>query len=195
MRNAAKTVGFGILYGQTKFGLAAGLKISLKEAEELIRAFFDTFPKVEEWLMREHKFLETHGYNITMWGRKRRIPKFIFDQGKRAPGWDGYCRAGANHVIQGTGADFVKYAMVLVHRRLREEKLDAYLVWQVHDELIVDCKEDVYTMTRVKEILETSMYQELNGLDIFAEGEFKRNLSKAAELVMIPGTPVESMEE
>ena len=186
MRDQAKTVGFGILYGQTKYGLAAGLKISLKEAEELIRAFFDTFPRVEVWLHSEHNFLREHGYNLTMWGRRRRIPKFIWDQGTNAPGWEGYCRAGANHVIQGTGADYVKYAMILVHRKLREEKLDAKLVWQIHDELIVDCKEDPYTMKRVAYILETSMYQNLNGLDIFAEAEFKRNLSKAAEKIQIP---------
>ena len=134
-RRKAKTANFGIIYGISAFGLAERLSISRKEAKELIDGYFESFPRVKEYMDECIKNAREKGYVSTLFGRIRKLS----DINSRNAMVRGFAERNAiNAPIQGSAADLIKLAMIQLHSRLMEEKLDAKLVLQVHDELVVD---------------------------------------------------------
>ena len=140
MRSAAKAVNFGIIYGIGAFSLSKDIGVSVAEAKRYIQNYLDNFSKVSEFMDKTVEDGIRNGYVTTIFGRRRMIPelrssnKVMQAFGKRA---------AMNAPIQGAAADIIKLAMVAVYRRLKAEKLDARLILQVHDELIIECREEL----------------------------------------------------
>lgn len=151
-RRNAKAVNFGIVYGISSFGLSQDLSISRKEAGEYIKQYFATYPKVKEFLDNTVKQAKMDGYTTTMFERRRPIPELASSNFmQRAFGE----RAAMNAPIQGSAADIMKIAMIHVEKALREADVDARIVLQVHDELLVECAEK--DAEKVKAILHDEM--------------------------------------
>ena len=139
LRKRAKAVNFGIVYGIGEFSLAQDIGVSRKEAGEYIRSYFAKYPKISEYLTDIVDKAKRDGYVDTVFGRRRYIPELTSPKAMlRAFGE----RVAMNSPIQGASADIIKLAMIAVKRRLEEEKLDARLILQVHDELIVEARRD-----------------------------------------------------
>ena len=138
LRRNAKAVNFGVVYGISAFGLSEGLSITRAEAKDYINNYFRTYPKVKEFLDRQIREAKELGYTRTLFGRIRPVPELKSSNFmQRAFGE----RVAMNAPIQGTAADIMKIAMVQVHRALKEEELDARIVLQIHDELLVEASE------------------------------------------------------
>jgi DNA polymerase I len=139
MRRTAKTVNFGVIYGQSPFGLAKGLGIDQREAADFIDRYFAGYPGVDAFLLQTLVQARRDGYVSTISGRRRpvsgvRDPAWLTDKRQRnLPE-----RIAINTVIQGSAADIIKRAMINVHRRLAREKLHAKLLLQIHDELVLE---------------------------------------------------------
>ena len=147
LRSRAKAVSFGIVYGISAFSLAGDLAISVKDAGDYMEAYFAEFPRVKGYLESAVAGAEETGYTETLFGRRRYIPELTASQ---YPVRQFGKRVAMNSPIQGTAADIIKRAMIAVHRRLREEGLDAHLILQVHDELIVEAhKKDAERAARI----------------------------------------------
>ena len=154
LRRNAKAVNFGVVYGISAFGLSEGLSISRAEAKEYINNYFKTYPKVKEFLDRQIREAKEQGCVTTYYGRRRPIPELKSSNFmQRAFGE----RVAMNSPIQGTAADIMKIAMVAVHRKLLESGLDARIVLQIHDELLVEAREDC--AEQVRQLLQDTMKQ------------------------------------
>ncbi len=139
-RKRAKAVNFGIVYGIGAYSLAGDLGISTKQAKEYIDSYFATFPGVRAYLEEAVAAAYESGYATTLYGRRRSLPELrVQNKNTRKFGE----RVAMNSPIQGTAADVIKIAMLRVDRRLREEGIDAHLVMQVHDELILEAHRSV----------------------------------------------------
>lgn len=155
MRSAAKAVNFGIAYGQTDYGLARQLGLSRKDAEAMIGRYFARYPKVKEYLDGSVEQGKRLGYSTTLFGRRRPLPELrAQNRTTRAFGE----RAAMNTPVQGSAADIMKMAMVKVADMLRG--LEARLILQVHDELIVECP--IAEEGRVRDILVDGMQSVAN---------------------------------
>lgn len=139
MRSAAKTVNFSIVYGISDFGLAQDLGVSYQEAHHYIEHYYAQYPKIRAYLDSLKKMGYEKGYVETMFGR-RRVVKELTSPNRNIRNFGE--RAAMNTPVQGTAADIIKIAMNRVSEGLSREKLDAVLILQVHDELIVECRED-----------------------------------------------------
>lgn len=131
-RRQAKTANFGIIYGISAFGLAQQLDCSRTEAKALIDGYFAAFPGVIDYIECQKQLARQHGYAITLFGRKRYLPDILSHNATVRSFAE---RNAVNSPIQGTAADIIKMAMVTIHRRLKEEGLQAQMIMQVHDEL------------------------------------------------------------
>ena len=152
MRSNAKAVNFGIVYGISSFGLSQGLSISRKEAKEFIDLYFATYPGIKNFLDGLIASAKEKGYAESLYGRRRPIPELkSANFAQRSFGE----RAAMNSPIQGTAADIMKRAMNRVFRRLAREIPDARMVLQIHDEILVECREA--DADRAAEILQTEM--------------------------------------
>ena len=152
MRKSAKAVNFGIVYGISGFSLAKDIGTSVAEATQYIKNYKMNYPDIDRYLDDVVRDAERDGYTTTAFGRRRYIPEITSQNGNlRAFGK----RVAMNAPIQGTAADIMKLAMINVHNRLKKEKLDARLVMQVHDELIVEARDEI--VDRVKLILKEEM--------------------------------------
>jgi DNA polymerase-1 len=141
MRRSAKAVSFGILYGQSPFGLAKALGISRTEAGEFIDQYFAKYPKVREFIAQTLIECRNKGFVNTLSGRKR-ILKGIrdfqtLDENKKKQLLEPE-RMAINTVIQGTAADMIKLAMIAVDRQLKLSGLNANMLLQIHDELVFE---------------------------------------------------------
>ncbi len=134
-RYKAKSVNFGLIYGQGAFGLAQNLKISRTEARELIDAYFEQFSGVKKYMEDTINFCRENGYVKTIMGRKRFIPD-INSNNQTVVGFAE--RNAINAPIQGSAADMIKLAMINIHRRLTTMQTGAKMILQVHDELLFD---------------------------------------------------------
>jgi DNA polymerase-1 len=135
MRRRAKAVNFGVIYGQSPFGLAQALGIDRSEAAHFIDRYFARYPGVAEFLATALEACREKGYVSTILGRRRAI------RGVRAGVVRGLNlpeRTAVNTVIQGSAADLIKLAMIAIHRRLRQGELAARMLLQIHDELIFE---------------------------------------------------------
>ena len=138
MRRMAKAVNFGIIYGISEYGLADNTGLSNKEAKEFIKNYMDTYPEINKYMEDTIKYAHEHGFVKTLFGRIRNIPELenknymIRKMGERM---------ALNTPIQGTSADIIKKAMVLVDFKMKEANLKSKMILQVHDELIFDAEE------------------------------------------------------
>lgn len=131
-RRKAKTANFGIIYGISAFGLAERMEVSRTEAKELITNYFDTYPRVKEYMQNSVKRARELGYIVTEFGRRRYLP----DITSRNAVVRGYAERNAvNAPIQGTAADIIKIAMVRIAQRFEAEGIQSKMILQVHDEL------------------------------------------------------------
>ena len=138
-RRNAKAVNFGIVYGISAFGLSEDLSISRKEALEYINKYFETYPGVKTFLDEQVRLGKEQGYVTTLYGRKRPIPELKSANFMQRSFGE---RVAMNSPIQGTAADIMKLAMIAVDQELNERKLDARIVLQVHDELLVEVRKE-----------------------------------------------------
>jgi len=135
MRRRAKAVNFGVLYGQSPFGLAKSLNIEQSEAAEFIDAYFERYPGVEKLLAGILADCRTNGYVKTILGRKRSISGVRTDAGRLRNLPE---RTAINTVIQGSAADLIKLAMLAVQRAMDEKRMAARMLLQIHDELLFE---------------------------------------------------------
>ena len=139
MRSRAKAVNFGIVYGIGAFSLAKDIGVTRKEADDYIKGYLRLYEGVDKYMETVVSDAKEKGYVATLWGRRRYLPELNSSNGMlRAFGE----RVARNMPIQGTAADIIKIAMVRVYNRLKAEKMQAKLILQVHDELIVEAPEN-----------------------------------------------------
>ena len=152
LRSRAKAVNFGIVYGISAFSLAQDIGVYPSEAKAYMDAYLDKYHGVRDYMKSIVEKAKADGYVDTLFSRRRYLPELKSSNfNVRSFGE----RVALNMPIQGTAADIIKIAMVNVHRRLAEEGLEAKLILQVHDELIVECPDS--EAERVKEILTREM--------------------------------------
>ena len=152
MRRAAKAVNFGIVYGISAFSLSQDLGVTVTEAKAYMDAYFARFPGVKDYMERVVAQAREQGYVETLMHRRRALPEIKSSNFNMRSFGE---RVALNMPIQGAAADIIKLAMVRVFDRLRAEGLEARLIMQVHDELIVECPED--ETDRVKALLTEEM--------------------------------------
>ena len=138
-RRNAKAVNFGIVYGISSFGLSQDLSITRKQAREYIEQYFETYPDVKKYLDNTVAQAKIDGYVCTMAGRRRPIPELSSSNFMQRSFGE---RAAMNSPIQGSAADIIKIAMINADKALRESGLSAKIVLQIHDELLVEVRED-----------------------------------------------------
>ncbi len=151
-RRNAKAVNFGIVYGISSFGLSQDLSITRKEAAEYIENYFATYPKIKGFLDGLVTEAKEQGYVETMFQRRRPVPEIRSGNFMQRSFGE---RVAMNSPIQGTAADIIKIAMIRVEQALKEQNLESRLILQVHDELLIEAKED--EVEAVKAILEREM--------------------------------------
>ncbi|WP_353682063.1 DNA polymerase I [Tepidanaerobacter sp. EBM-49] len=152
LRNKAKAVNFGIIYGISDYGLAQNLGISNQEAKEYIDAYFKRYPKVKDFIRETIASARIQGYVTTLLNRRRYIP----DINSKNYHLRSFAeRTAVNTPIQGSAADIIKIAMVNVYKALKENGLSAKILLQVHDELILDSRQE--ELSKVKDILKDCM--------------------------------------
>jgi DNA polymerase-1 len=135
MRRAAKAVNFGIVYGQTSFGLAAALGIPRNEADKYIRSYFARYSGVKKFIEDTIALVRQTGYAETLYGRRRPIPDML----SKNPNVRGFAeRTAVNTPLQGTAADLIKVAMIRIYDELRTDGMEAKMILQVHDELVFE---------------------------------------------------------
>jgi DNA polymerase-1 len=134
-RRAAKAINFGIIYGQTPFGLAAQLSIDQKEAAKFIAAYFARYSGVKVYLEQSLAEARKTGVTRTLHGRTRPVPEITSPQFNLRNFAE---RTALNTPLQGTAADLIKLAMITIARQLKEEKLQSKMILQVHDELLFE---------------------------------------------------------
>lgn len=152
LRLRAKAVNFGIVYGIGAFSLAQDIGSTKRQAEEYIEGYFRTYPKVEKYLNDTVSDAVLNGFTVTMFGRRRPIPE-LASKNKNTAAFGK--RVAMNSPIQGSAADIIKLAMINTSRALREEGIDARLILQIHDELIVESHVSCASLAR--EILTREM--------------------------------------
>lgn len=138
MRSSAKAVNFGIVYGIGAFSLAKDIGVTRKQAQEYIDNYLNTYNGVREYMSNVIELARDRGYSETLFKRRRYLPELNASNFMVRSGGE---RIARNMPIQGTAADIIKIAMIKVDKRITEEKLDARLILQVHDELIVEVSE------------------------------------------------------
>ena len=135
MRRDAKAINFGLLYGMSAFGLSRQLGIARKDAEVYINRYFERYPQVKAYMDSTRQSAKEKGYVETLWGRRLSIPGIHASQVMQQKAAE---RAAINAPLQGTAADIIKLAMIEIDRWLSQEKINASMIMQVHDELVFE---------------------------------------------------------
>jgi DNA polymerase-1 len=156
MRYKAKSVNFGIIYGQGAFGLAENLNIPRAEAKQLIDNYFKEYPNIKTYMDDTINFARENGYVQTLLGRKRWL-KDITSNNQTVRGYAE--RNAINAPIQGSAADMIKVAMINIHHELKNKNLQSKMILQVHDELVFDVYKPELEI--IKPIIETHMQKAL----------------------------------
>ncbi len=151
-RQLGKRLNFSIMYGLTPFGLAQDMNISPKEAKTYIDAYFASYQQVKEWMDRTVEAGRKDGYVSSLWGRRRYIPE-LKDNNKTV--FEGGRRMAINTPIQGSTADLMKVAMLEIDQKLTAAKLQAQILLQIHDEIILEIPEQ--EINQVETIVRTTM--------------------------------------
>ena len=151
-RRNAKAVNFGIIYGQSAFGLSQSLNIPRKEAAEIIEQYFTQYPGIKNYMSDTMNFARENGYVETIMGRRR----YLRDINSANMTVRGYAERNAiNAPIQGSAADLIKVAMINIHKDMAAQKLQSKMTMQVHDELVFDVVKS--EKEQVKEIITNRM--------------------------------------
>jgi DNA polymerase-1 len=154
MRGRAKTANFGIIYGISAFGLSQRMHITRTEARELIDGYFESYPKVREFMDASIRMARENGFVKTMFGRRRLLPDILSRNSVVRGNAE---RNAINSPIQGSAADIIKIAMIRIQEAFEKEQLQSSLILQVHDELNFDVRPG--ELDRVKEITRKEMEQ------------------------------------
>lgn len=155
-RRIAKTVNFGIVYGQTEFGLSSQLHITRKEAGEFMQMYFDSYPKIHQYMNQLIDFCKENGYVETLFHRRREIPE-INDKNFMTREFGK--RAAMNAPIQGSAADLIKIAMLKMDKALKDANVQSKMLLQIHDELIFLVPDNELDLMQnlVKDTMENAM--------------------------------------
>ncbi len=153
MRRFAKTVNFGIVYGMSAFGLAKNIGVTQKEAKKFIESYFRQYPGVKAYMETVKAEARRNGFITTLFGRRRYLPELASENKAVREAAE---RMAINTPIQGTAADIIKLAMIEVSRWLNQSALDAKMLLQVHDELVIEAleKDAPLVASQVKKIME-----------------------------------------
>lgn len=157
MRYKSKAVNFGIIYGQTRYGLAKALDIPAQEAQNFIDKYFMTYPKVKDYMENTVAFAYEHGFVETIFRRKRYLPELASPNRMIKEFAE---RAAINQPLQGTAADLIKMAMINVDKVFKENNLKSKMVMQVHDELVFEVVAD--ELEQVKTLVKQEMQNVAN---------------------------------
>ncbi len=155
-RRNAKAVNFGIIYGQSSFGLSQGLGISRKEASDIIEQYFTQYSGIKSYMSDTLDFARQNGYVETLLGRRR----YLRDINSHNPTVRGYAERNAiNAPIQGSAADMIKIAMINIHNEIISQKLNTKMTMQVHDELVFDVPKNELEIVQplVKELMQNAL--------------------------------------
>lgn len=136
MRQKAKAVNFGIVYGQSKYGLASQLDISPAKADEFIIKYFQTYPSIQKYMLKTISFAREYGYVKTIYGRKRWLDGVLYSSSNQER--EAAERAAINAPLQGSAADLIKKAMIDLYNYIKQMNLQSKIVIQVHDELVLE---------------------------------------------------------
>ena len=153
-RRHAKAVNFGIVYGISEFSLSEDLGVSRWEAKDYIDSYLANYKGVRTYMKQVVDDARETGFTVTMYGRKRYIPELKSSNFNIRSGAE---RIALNTPIQGTAADLIKLAMIRVDNALRSRYPEAQLILQVHDELIVECPEEI--ASQVAQLVSCEMEQ------------------------------------
>jgi len=148
MRRKAKAVNFGIVYGQSKYGLAKSLNISNEQAGQFIDKYFDSYPKIKQYMTEKIDFVHEYGYVETLYGRKRYLGAELSSANYQIREFAE--RAAINQPLQGTAADLIKMAMIKIDKKITENNMKSKMVMQVHDELVFEtAKDEIEELTAI----------------------------------------------
>lgn len=153
MRRKAKAVNFGIIYGQSRYGLAKALNISNTQAQEFIDKYFESYPKIKQYMQDKIDFANKNGYVETLLGRKRFLLAEL--QSSNYQIREFAQRAAINQPLQGTAADLIKQAMIEVDKQITAKGLKAKMIMQVHDELVFELPKE--ELEELKQLVVTAM--------------------------------------
>ena len=155
MRRKAKAVNFGLVYGQSKYGLASQLDISPAKADEFIIKYFQTYPAIQKYMLKTIDYAREYGYVKTIYGRKRWFDTIIYATStqEREAGE----RAAINAPLQGSAADLIKKAMIDLYNYIKQMNLNSKIVIQVHDELVLEVVQSERDL--VSELVKKAMEQ------------------------------------
>lgn len=153
MRRKAKAVNFGIIYGQSKYGLAKALNISNTQAQEFIDKYFESYPKIKQYMQDKIDFANENGYVETLLGRKRFLLAEL--QSSNYQIREFAQRAAINQPLQGTAADLIKQAMIEVDKQISAKGLKSKMIMQVHDELVFELPKE--ELEELKQLVVTAM--------------------------------------
>ena len=145
MRRKAKAINFGIIYGISSYGLAKQISVSNSEAESFLRSYFSKFPEIKTFMNDTITFCRKNGFVKTLFGRKCHFPN-INDKNHSIKTFQE--RACINAPIQGTAADILRLAMIKIDKKITDKEIDANLLIQVHDELLVECNDKIVSLTK-----------------------------------------------
>ena len=145
MRRKAKAINFGIIYGISSYGLAKQISVSNSEAESFLRSYFSKFPEIKTFMNDTILFCRKNGFVKTLFGRKCHFPN-INDKNHSIKTFQE--RACINAPIQGTAADILRLAMIKIDKKITDKEIDANLLIQVHDELLVECNDKIVSLTK-----------------------------------------------
>ena len=153
MRRKAKAVNFGIIYGQSRYGLAKALNISNTQAQEFIDKYFESYPKIKQYMQDKIDFANENGYVETLLGRKRFLLAEL--QSSNYQIREFAQRAAINQPLQGTAADLIKQAMIEVDKQITAKGLKSKMIMQVHDELVFELPKE--ELEELKQLVVTAM--------------------------------------
>lgn len=137
-RRSAKAINFGLIYGMSAFGLSKQLGIGRADAQEYMKRYFERFPNVEAFMQTTREKARENGYVETVFGRRLYLPEINSRNSQRRQYAE---RAAINAPMQGTAADIIKIAMINIHQWLMQDKVDARMIMQVHDELVFEVRD------------------------------------------------------
>jgi DNA polymerase-1 len=152
LRNQIKAVSYGLAYGLSAYGLSQSLRIDVTEADKLMSKFFERFAGVRDYLRSAVEVARDKGYTETILGRRRYLPELNHDNKFRREVAE---RAALNAPIQGSAADIIKLAMIQLNDKLHQSDLEARMLLQVHDELVLESS--LADCEAVKELAKTVM--------------------------------------
>ena len=159
-RRSAKAINFGLIYGMSAFGLSKQLQITRAEAQNYIEQYFDRYPQVKHYMDETKQSAKKMGYVETVFGRRLYLADIESSNYQRRQYAE---RSAINAPMQGTAADLIKMAMILLHQKIREESFEAKIIMQVHDELVIEVNEN---QSDELSVLTTSVMSEISKLDV-----------------------------